>query len=561
MPKESAPLYEVRFDDYEHPSPWVRPGRPWEKLFAEGVPRTVQFPEIPLHVIGRETARKYPHNLAILSMQDQRKFTYLELMHYSDRIAAGLAALGVKKGDGVGLYMVNSPEFIFSVYGISQTGAVIVPLNPMLKAPDIEHIARDSGILKTVICSSFFQPVLEQVGKEAGIENIIVHGPASGGAISLDALIQNHRPQPPVVEINPKEDLCVLLYTGGTTGAPKGVMTTHYNLISDLFQMVAYEANFRNKEDIKSASIDVLPMCHAFGFSQVQLKIAMATLMILFNGFNPEQIMETIETYQAESFVGIPLMFQMLINDPSFGKYDLSSLDIVVSGAAPLPGELGRKWKETTGSSVGQGYGLSESSPTTHMRPTWLDIGSESIGIPLCDTDAKIVAPEDRTTELPIGEVGELAVKGPQIMKGYWKQESKTRQTIIDGWLYTGDLAYIDEKGCFYISGRQTDMIKYKGYKVLPDEVEDSLHKHPAVLECAVIGLPDPQIGETIKAFIVLKEEYKGKISEQDIMDWAKQEMAGYKWPRLVEFIDQVPRTAVGKVFRRALKEMELNRS
>jgi long-chain acyl-CoA synthetase len=561
MPKESTPLYEVRFDDYEHQSPWVRPGRPWEKLFVEGVPRTVQFPEIPLHVIGRETARKYPHNLAILSMQDQRKFTYLELMHYSDRIAAGLTALGVKKGDGVGLYMVNSPEFIFSVYGISQTGAVIVPLNPMLKAPDIEHIARDSGILKTVICSSFFQPILEQVGKEAGIENIIVHGPASGGAISLDELIQNHQPQPPVVEINPREDLCVLLYTGGTTGAPKGVMITHYNLISDLFQMVAYEANFRNKEDIKSASIDVLPMCHAFGFSQVQLKIAMATLMILFNGFNPEQIMETIETYRAESFVGIPLMFQMLINDPSFGKYDLSSLDIVVSGAAPLPSELGRKWQQTTGSRVGQGYGLSESSPTTHMRPTWLNIGSESIGIPLCDTDAKIVDPETRSRELSVGEVGELAVKGPQIMKGYWNQESKTRQTIIDGWLFTGDLAYMDERGCFFISGRQTDMIKYKGYKVLPDEVEDSLHKHPAVLECAVIGLPDPQIGETIKAYIVLREEYKGKISEQDIMDWAQKEMAGYKWPRKVEFIDQVPRTAVGKVFRRALKEMESNRS
>jgi long-chain acyl-CoA synthetase len=254
-------------------------------------------------------------------------------------------------------------------------------------------------------------------------------------------------------------------------------------------------------------------------------------------------------------------MFQMLINDPSFGRYDLSSLKIVVSGAAPLPGELARKWKETVGSGVGQGYGLSESSPTTHMKPSWLELGPASIGIPVVDTDAKIVDPENRTRELSTGEIGELAIKGPQIMKGYWNQESKTRQTIIDGWLYTGDLAYMDERGCFFISGRQTDMIKYKGYKVLPDEVEDSLHKHPAVLECAVIGLPDPQIGETIKAYIVLTEEYKGKISEQDIMDWAKNEMAGYKWPRIVEFIDQVPRTAVGKVFRRALKEMESGRS
>lgn len=561
MTKESTPLYEVDFEDFEHQSPWVRPGRPWEKVFVEGVPKSVSYPEIPIHYLGRETARRYPHNLAIYSVQDQRKYTYLELMHYSDRIAAGLADLGVKKGDGVGLYMTNSPEFIFSVYGVSQTGAVIVPINPMLKAPDIEHIARDSGILRTVICSSVFHPVVEQVREQIEIENIILHGQKTEGTISLEELIESHPADPPSVDINPKEDLCVLLYTGGTTGAPKGVMITHYNLTSNVFQMAAYEANFQDEEEIKVASIDVLPMCHSFGFSQVQLKVALGTLMILYQGFEPEQIMKYIEMYRAEAFVGIPLMFQMLINDPSFGKYDLSSLEIVVSGAAPLPGELARKWKEVVGSSVGQGYGLSESSPTTHMKPTWLDLSPASIGIPVVDTDAKIVDPETRSKELPPNEVGELAIKGPQIMKGYWNQESKTKETVVDGWLYTGDLAYMDQNGCFYISGRQTDMIKYKGYKVLPDEVEDSLHKHPAVLECAVIGLPDPQIGETIKAYVVLNVEYKDKISEQDIIDWAKNEMAGYKWPRLVEFIDQVPRTAVGKVFRRALKEMELNKT
>jgi long-chain acyl-CoA synthetase len=315
MAKKSTPLFEVNFQDYEQQSPWVRPGRPWEKLYIEGVPKTVRYPEIPLHYLGRETARKYPHNLAIYSIQDQRKYTYLELMHYSDRIAAGLSDLGVKKGDGVGLYMINSPEFIFSVYGISQTGAVIVPLNPMLKAPDIEHIARDSGILKTVICSSIFQPIVEQVGKQTSIEHIIVHGQKSGKAISLEELIENHPARPPVVEINPREDLCVLLYTGGTTGAPKGVMITHYNLTSNVFQMAAYEVNFQGDEDIKVSSIDVLPMCHSFGFSQVQLKISLGTLMMLYNGFNPEQIMQTIEMYQAESFIGIPLMFQMLINE------------------------------------------------------------------------------------------------------------------------------------------------------------------------------------------------------------------------------------------------------
>jgi long-chain acyl-CoA synthetase len=204
---------------------------------------------------------------------------------------------------------------------------------------------------------------------------------------------------------------------------------------------------------------------------------------------------------------------------------------------------------------------LSESSPTTHINSSWLDVGGDSIGVPVVDTDVRIVDPEDLATDLPIGQVGEMIIRGPQVMQGYWNNPEKTRQTLVDGWLHTGDLAYMDENGCFYIAGRHSDMIKYKGYKVLPDEVEDSLYKHPAVLECAVIGVPDPEIGETIKAFIVLRPEFRGKVTEDDIREWAKKEMAGYKWPRVIEFIDQVPRTAVGKVFRRTLKERERRES
>ena len=556
---EEKPLYSVEYD-FENQSPWVRPNRPWEKLKPENVPKTIKYPEIPLHYIGREAARRYPHNLAIYFVPEERKYTYRELMYWSDKIAAGLADMGVEKGDGVGLYMTNSPEFIFSVYAISQNGAIAVPINPMLKASDIEHIVNDSGIINTLICSSVLYPNIEKVREEVEIENVIVYGEKKPGTTSLQELMEKYPAKPPEVEIKPKEDLCVLLYTGGTTGLPKGVILTHYNITSNVYQMIGMEPNSPAEEG-RVSCITVLPMCHSFGFTQAQLYMAQKALMILYAGFDPEQIMRAVELYRTENFVGIPLMFQVLINHPNFGKYDLSSLYRVISGAAPLPEELVKKWKEVVGSDVGQGYGLSEASPSTHMKPTWLPQRGVSIGIPLMDTDAKIVD-VDTGEELPPGEVGELLVRGPQVMKGYWKKPEKTREVITeDGWLRTGDLAYMDEDGYFYIAGRQKDIIKYKGYKVLPDEVEDKLYSHPAILECAVVGVPDPEIGETIKAFVVLREEYKGKITEQDIIDWAKKEMAGYKWPRKVEFLDKLPRTAIGKVLRRALRERETTKS
>lgn len=553
--RDDAPLYTVEYD-FENQSPWLKANRPWEKLHPEGIPRTIQYPEIPIHLIGREAGRRHPHSLAIYFVQEERKYTYLEMMHWSDKIAAGLSDMGVKKGDGVGVYMTNSPEFIFTVYGISQTGAIIVPINPMLKGTDIEHIVSDSGIIKVMICSSVLYPNLEPVREKMNIEHLIVYGEEVPNAVSLQDVMERYPARPPDVQINPREDLCVLLYTGGTTGAPKGVMLTHYNIVTNVYQMIGLEA-LPGEDEISESCITVLPMCHAFGFSQVQLYIAQRAMMILYNGFDPGDIMKYLEMYHTENFVGIPLMFQVLINDPAFEKYDLSSLYRVISGAAPLPLELARKWKKVVGSDVGQGYGLSEASPTTHMVPTWLSLTGESIGIPVLDTDVRIVDPETRSRELPPGEIGELTVRGPQVMKGYWNNPEKTAEAIADGWLHTRDLAYMDEKGCFYISGRQSDMIKYKGYKVLPDEVEDYLYKHPAVLECAVIGVPDPEIGETIKAFVVIHENYKGKITEQDLIDWAKSEMAGYKWPRRVAFVDAVPRTPIGKVNRRVLRDQE----
>jgi len=518
------------------------------------VPRTICYPEIPLHAIGWEAARERPHGLAVYFVQENRKYTYLELMHHAARIAAALSDLGVGPGDGVALYMTNSPEFLFTVYGVSMTGAFIVPINPMSKAADIEHIIRDCGRVKVVVCTSFLYLNIEKVQATTTIERVIVEGAEVAGTLNLDDLMARYPARPPRVQIDPRQDLCVLLYTGGTTGAPKGVMLTHYNITTNVFQMAGTDPYPPGRE-INDSCVTVLPMCHAFGFSQVQLYIAQKALMILYNGFDPPEVMRLIEAYHTENFVGIPLMFQLLVNDPGFEDYDLTSLIRVISGAASLPRDLARKWKETVGSNVGQGYGMSEAGPTSHMTPIWLDDFKDSIGVPVVDTDVRIVDPEERNREMSPGEIGEFAVRGPQIMQGYWNRPDLTAKTVVDGWLMTGDLGRMDERGLFYIAGRSTDMIKYKGYKVLPDDVEDALHRHPAVLECGVVGVPDPEIGETIKAFVVLKAEYHGGVTEADLQAWAREEMAGYKWPRIIEFIDRLPRTAVGKVFRRELRD------
>jgi len=552
---EEKPTYEVGFD-FSNPSPWKTQVGPWEHLLPAEVPKTVRYPEIPLYAIGREAARRFPHNLAIYYVNEERKLTYRELMFWSDKLANALAALGVKKGDGVGLYMINSPEFIIAVYGVLQTGAFVVPINPMLKPPEIEHIVNDCGLLTTVICSSGLYPFLKPVRDKVSFARVFVDGPKHPETDSIQELLEHYPAEPPRIAIDPKQDLCCLLYTGGTTGAAKGVMLTHYNITTNVYQMIGMEPSSAREEGVVSC-LTVLPMCHAFGFSQVQLYIAQKAMMILNNGFDPPKIMALMERYRTENFVGIPLMFQLLINDPSFSKFDLSCLSRVMSGAAPLPAELAREWTRVTGAEVGQGYGLSEASPSTHMKPVWLKGIGDSIGIPLLDTDVRLVDPASPNRMVPVGEVGEMLIRGPQIMQGYWRNPQKTAETIRDGWLYTGDLARMDEKGCFFIAGRKSDMIKYKGYKVLPDEVEDALYQHPAIRECAVNGVPDPKIGETIKAFVVLREEYRGKLTTEELQAWAKQEMAGYKWPRLIALVESVPRTVIGKIDRKALRKME----
>lgn len=547
--------------DYENESPYLEnKNRPWLKYRPSNVPKSIKFDPIPLHEFIKLSAKKFPNNVCVYDKSADKKYTYRDLIYISNKLANALVQLGVKKGEVIGIMTSNCPEFIFSYIGILETGAIVVPINPLLKESDVAHIVRESGNMRTMFVHKGNYRTIKKVQKEVKIENIILlqADAAKEGTTTFNDFISDVAPIPPDIEFNPSVDIAALLFTGGTTGLPKGVMLTHNNLVFCTLSTVLMGGEPEEGDDSfgKTVNLSILPLCHSFGFLVSIIALFGVAMLVIFASFNSTDVLEAIEYFGVKNFVGVPVMYQTLINSPEFTERDFSSLEEANSGSAALPPELAKKWEKVVGFKVGQGFGLTETSPITHIPAKWMpEIRSESIGIPIIDTDAKIVNPET-LKELEPGEIGELLIKGPQVMKGYWKSPEITNNTIIDGWLRTGDLARMDEQGYFYIEGRAKDIIKYKGYKVMPREVEEQLCEHPAVLEAGVVSAPDENIGETVKAYVVLKPEYKdGKITERNIIDWAKDRLAAYKYPRQVEFINILPRTAVGKIFRRKLRE------
>ncbi|MEM4155313.1 MAG: long-chain fatty acid--CoA ligase [Archaeoglobaceae archaeon] len=353
-------------------------------------------------------------------------------------------------------------------------------------------------------------------------------------------------------QVDPKEDVAMLQYTGGTTGTPKGVMLTHYNLVVNAYQAREWDP----KASQSDVGIGLLPVFHVYGMTMLNAGILVGGMVIpVPDPRNYELALQLIQNFRVTTFTAVPTMFVGMMEVLERQKFDLSSLRVCTSGAAPLPLEVKERWERMTGVRIAEGYGLSEASPVTHCNPLYGLIKPGSIGVPYPDTLAVVVDEEGNV--LPPRQVGELAVYGPQVMKGYWKMESETRNVLINGWLLTGDLAKFDEDGYFYIVDRKKDMIIAGGYNVYPREVEEVLYEHPAVLEAAVIGIPDPYRGETVKAFVQLKPEYMGKVREEDIISFCRERLAPYKVPKLVEFRDQLPKTLVGKILRRALREEE----
>jgi len=544
-------------------SPWVSFERAWFKLWPVGVPKTLRYPEVPLFELLNQAAERFGNNVAVCFVPEDKKYTYYEYKYFTDKLAAALSdRFDIGKGKSVAVMTWNRPEYLFSLYGILKTGASCTPINPLLLDSDVEHIIKDAEIIDTIFIHESLYPMLKEIMETAGIKNFVILGEREfPGTTKFWDLIKGYRPEPPEVDIDPKEDVACLLYTGGTTGLPKGTILTHFNLVANALQCIYGAAQLGALQLTlgRGVSLTVLPICHAFGFTMATIAIYTGTMMVMFDRFDPQEALEAIEKYKITSFQGVPTMYVMLVNHPDIQKYDLSSLQMCGSGAGALPPEVAKRWKALTGVTMSQGYGLTESSCVTHTNPSlWSPgmINIESVGIPIMDTDAVIVDPETGK-ELPLGEEGELVVRGPQVMKGYWKHPEMTGEVLKGGWLHTGDIAKMDEEGYFYIVGRLKEMIKYKGYRLFPFEIEEKLYEHPAIQECAVIGVPDPVAGENVKAFIVLKGEYEGKVTEEDIISWAKKNIAPHKYPRIVEFRGTLPKTPVGKVFRRLLREEE----
>jgi len=567
----------VKKAEEEAPKPVEAPSeKPWFKFWPEGVPKHIDYPEVPLFDLLRKTAEKYPNHAALVYFD--REITYRELDLASDKFATALADLGVKKEDKVAIFLPNIPQYVMAYYGAIKIGAIDTAISPLYKEREVEHQLNDSEA-ETIVVLDLLYPIVEKVLEKTRLKRVIVTGlkdymPSATAFLgSLLKRIPSHKvePKPNIyffkdlinkypanphkVEINPKEDLAALQYTGGTTGIAKGAMLTHMNLVSNAIMCDAWLKGTEADETF----LAVLPLFHIYGMTTgMNAPIYLAGKSVLLPRFDAASTFQAIQKHKVTIFCGAPTMYSMLLADANLKRYNLTSVRFCVSGSAPLPPEVQKKFMEVISGALVEGYGLTESSPITHCNPldrSMKTVKIGSIGLPWPDTDAKIMDMETGEKELGIGEVGELVVKGPQIMKGYWNMPEETAAVLRDGWLYTGDIGKMDEDGYFYITDRKKDLIKYKGYSVYPREIEDVLYEHPAVKLCGVIGKPDPVAGEIPKAFVVLKEG--ATATEKEIMNFVNAKVAPYKAIRELEFRTELPMTLVGKVLRRELLEEE----
>ncbi len=527
------------------------------------MPTTLSYPEVSLSEILKQTAKAHPQKTAIAFVE--REFAYRELDTLSDHFAAALTGLGVAKGDRVALYLPNIPQFVIAYYGILKAGAVVTAISPLHREREVEHQLSDSSA-QTIITLDSCLPVVEAVWQKTPLKQAIITGaeefslkapvsqPAREPKPNIHAfqeLLQTDK-KPLDIHLDPAEELAALQYTGGTTGTAKGAMLTHRNLVANAVAFAAW---------IKGSSQDVflaaLPLFHIYGMTtSMNVPITLASKIVLIPKFEPAKILNAIQQHRATVFCGSPVMYQTLLANPELSKYDLTSIRVCISGASPLPPQVQKHFMQVTGGLLAEGYGLTEASPVTHcspVDPTLRTVRVGSIGLPIPGADAKIVDVETGIQTLPAGETGELAVHGPQVMKGYWNKPDETIQVFRDGWLLTGDIARMDNDGYFYITDRKKDLIKYKDYSVYPRELEDVLYEHPAVKLCAVVGEPDPAVGEIPKAHVVLKE---GAVATaEEIKAFVNERVAPYKAIREIELRKELPLSSAGKVLRRALRE------
>lgn len=525
----------------------------WLKNYLPDTRHTLEYPGIPVFDFLSNSSRQYPDNNAIIFFD--QKITYRELELMSSRFTRFLQDRGVKKGDRVAIMAPNCPQNVISFFGALKAGAVVVQHNPMYVEREIEHQLSDSGS-ETIVCLADLYPKVKNVRESTSLKHMITFNidgsPAATGddTTDLGLILEKYSADYQKVEVAP-EDLALLQYTGGTTGVSKGCMLTHHNLVANVYQAVeVLGKNYRRGND---HVIGVLPLFHVYGLTCVMnMSVYTGVTMILFPRFEPKAVIEAIDNYKVGVFFASPTMLIAINSYKDIDNYDLRCLHTCISGSAPLPNEVKDSFMKLTGVEVVEAYGLSEASPVTHSNPVNGKVKTGSIGLPVPDTDMKVI---DISTgeECRQKQPGELWITGPQVMRGYWNKWDETVNVLEDGWLKTGDVVEVDEDGYVYIVSRKKDVIIAGGFNIYPVEVEDVLFTYPKVQEAVVVGIADAYRGETAKAFIVLKEGESA--TEEEIITFCRSKLAAYKVPRFVEFRDQLPKSAVGKILRRLLKE------
>ena len=548
--------------------------RIWHDQYDQGVPRSIDYPQVPLFDFLERNAENTPDKPCTLFKG--AKISYQKMNELTDRLAGALHDLGVRKGDRVGILIPNTPQFVIAYFGVLKAGGIVVATNPQYTKREIKHQVNDSGLRLMLLMSNFYLKIKE-LQPETGLEQLIVTNmkealpplktilftllkEKSGGfRVRLESgdlwladLLRAYQPQDRPELIISSEDRAIFQYSGGTTGIPKAAVGLHRNLVANSLQLVRW---ITSAEMGKEVVMMAIPLYHVYGMvAGMSYGLASgSTLVMVPDPRDLGDLLRNLEKYRATIFPAVPALYNAINNHPDVkaGRYDLSSLKTCISGSAPLMRETKETFEALTGAVIMEGYGLSEAPTATHCNPNLGENRTGSIGLPLPDVDAKIIDLEDESSEAAPGELGELIIKAPQVFKGYHNMPSETRNALRNGWLYTGDIVRMDEAGFFYIVDRKKEVINPAGFQVWPREVEEIIQAHPAVLEVAVAGVPDPYRGETVKAWVVVKPGET--LARQAVIDWCADKLVKYKVPTEIEFRKQLPKTHVGKTLRRKL--------
>ena len=553
--------------------------RPWFAFYDKGVPKTIVYPAVPIFQFLEESARKYPDQPCTIFKG--ARISFKEMDAITDKLAAALAGMGVKKGDRVGIFIPNTPQFVMVYFGILKAGGVVVAIDSRYTAPEIVHQANDAGVEIMFVMSNFYKTV-KLAQPDTKIKTVIVTNikealppvlkvlftlakekkggfrvNLAAGDLWLQDLLAKYK-----VEDRPKvnvatDDIALFQYSGGTTGVSKAAVAMHRNLVANALQIVIWNTDLKPGNETVLMAI---PLFHVYGMVAGMLFAISSgsSLVMVPNPRDMPDLLSNIKKFHPSIFPGIPMLYNAINNRPEViaGKFDLGSIRACISGSAPLMRETKERFEALSGGKVAEGYGLSEAPTATHCNPLLGINKTGSIGIPFPDVDARIVSLEDGETEMKVGEIGELVINGPQVMKGYHNMPAETANALRklkDGktWLFTGDIARMDEDGYFYIVDRKKELMKPGGEQVWPREVEEVIAKHPKVFEVGVAGVPDPLRGEVVKAWVVVKPG--DTLTESEVCDWCTESLAKYKIPRQVEFRSDLPKTTVGKVLRREL--------